>query len=42
MADIYREKVGSPFLALEDHESRTSAVEAIRALPSCSNLSVKS
>jgi site-specific DNA recombinase len=32
MADVYREKVGSLCLALENEESRTSAVEAIRAL----------
>lgn len=32
MADVYREKVGSLCLALEGEESRTSAVEAIRAL----------
>jgi hypothetical protein len=32
MADIYREKVGSLCIALENEESRTSAVEAIRAL----------
>jgi hypothetical protein len=32
MADVYREKVGSLCLALESEESRTSAVDAIRAL----------
>jgi hypothetical protein len=32
MADVYREKVGSLCLALENEQSRTSAVEAIRAL----------
>ena len=32
MADAYREKVGSLCRALESEESRTSAVEAIRAL----------
>ena len=32
MADVYREKVGSLCLALENEESRTSAVDAIRAL----------
>ena len=32
MADVYREKVGSLCLALESEESRTGAVEAIRAL----------
>jgi hypothetical protein len=32
MADNYREKVGSLRLALESEESRTGAVEAIRAL----------
>ena len=32
MADVYREKVGSLCLALEREESRTGAVEAIRAL----------
>ena len=32
MADVYREKVGSLCHALENEESRTSAVEAIRAL----------
>src|SRR4029450_5184213 len=32
MADVYREKVGNLCLALENEESRTSAVEAIRAL----------
>ena len=32
MADVYREKVGSLCSALESEESRTGAVEAIRAL----------
>ena len=32
MADVYREKVGSLCLALENEDSRTSAVEAIRTL----------
>lgn len=32
MADVYREKVGSLCRALESEESRTRAVEAIRAL----------
>jgi hypothetical protein len=32
MADVYREKVGSLCLALDSEESRTGAVEAIRAL----------
>jgi len=32
MADVYREKVGSLCLALENEESRVNAVEAIRAL----------
>jgi site-specific DNA recombinase len=32
MADVYREKVGSLCSALENEESRTGAVEAIRAL----------
>jgi site-specific DNA recombinase len=32
MADVYREKVGSLCCALESQESRTGAVEAIRAL----------
>ena len=32
MADVYREKVGSLRLALEGEESRTGAVQAIRAL----------
>ena len=32
MADVYRETVGSLCLALEKEESRTSAVDAIRAL----------
>jgi hypothetical protein len=32
MADVYREKVGSLCIALESEESRTAAVEAIRAL----------
>ncbi len=32
MADVYREKVGNLCRALESEESRTSAVEAIRAL----------
>jgi hypothetical protein len=32
MADVYRKKVGSLCCALESEESRTSAVEAIRAL----------
>jgi hypothetical protein len=32
MSDIYREKVGSLCLALEDEESRAGAREAIRAL----------
>jgi site-specific DNA recombinase len=32
MADVYRQKVGSLCHALESEESRTSAVEAIRAL----------
>jgi hypothetical protein len=32
MADVYREKVGSLCLALESEESRTGAVDAIRAL----------
>ena len=32
MADVYREKVGSLCLALENEESRTGAAEAIRAL----------
>jgi hypothetical protein len=32
MADVYREKVGSLCSALENEDSRTSAVEAIRAL----------
>ena len=32
MADVYREKVGSLCLALQNEESRVSAVEAIRAL----------
>jgi hypothetical protein len=32
MADVYREKVGSLCLALEHEDSRTGAVEAIRAL----------
>ena len=32
MADVYREKVGSLCRALESEESRTGAVEAIRAL----------
>jgi hypothetical protein len=32
MADVYREKVGSLCLALDSEESRTSAVDAIRAL----------
>jgi site-specific DNA recombinase len=32
MSDIYREKVGSLCLALENEESRTGAIEAIRAL----------
>ena len=32
MADVYREKVASLCLALENEESRTSAVDAIRAL----------
>ena len=32
MADVYREKVGSLCLALENEESRTGAREAIRAL----------
>jgi hypothetical protein len=32
MADVYREKVGSLCVALENEESRVSAVEAIRAL----------
>jgi hypothetical protein len=32
MADVYREKVGSLCHALESEDSRTSAVEAIRAL----------
>ena len=32
MSDVYREKVGSLCLALESEESRTGAVEAIRAL----------
>jgi site-specific DNA recombinase len=32
MADVYREKVSSLSLALESEESRTGAVEAIRAL----------
>jgi site-specific DNA recombinase len=32
MADVYREKVGSLCSALENEESRTEAVEAIRAL----------
>ena len=32
MAHVYREKVGSLCLALESGESRTGAVEAIRAL----------
>ena len=32
MADVYREKVGSLCRALESEESRTSAVDAIRAL----------
>jgi hypothetical protein len=39
MADVYRQKVGSLCHALESEESRTSAVEAIRALIEtiCSN-----
>jgi hypothetical protein len=32
MADVYRDKVGGLCLALESEESRTGAVEAIRAL----------
>jgi hypothetical protein len=32
MSDVYREKVGSLCLALENEESRTGAVDAIRAL----------
>ena len=32
MADVYREKVGSLCSALESEDSRTGAVEAIRAL----------
>jgi site-specific DNA recombinase len=32
MSDVYREKVGSLCLALESEESRTGAVDAIRAL----------
>jgi hypothetical protein len=32
MADVYREKVGSLRLALKGEESRTGAVQAIRAL----------
>jgi site-specific DNA recombinase len=32
MADVYREKVGNLCRALESEESRTVAVEAIRAL----------
>jgi hypothetical protein len=32
MADVYREKVGSLCLALENEESRTGAADAIRAL----------
>jgi site-specific DNA recombinase len=32
MADVYREKVGSLCLALENEESRAGAAEAIRAL----------
>ena len=32
MADVYREKVGSLYLALESDESRTGATDAIRAL----------
>jgi site-specific DNA recombinase len=32
MSDVYREKVGSLCLALENEESRTAAREAIRAL----------
>jgi hypothetical protein len=32
MADVYREKVGSLCLALENEESRTGGREAIRAL----------
>ena len=32
MADVYRETVGGLCLALENEESRTSAVDAIRAL----------
>ena len=32
MSDLYREKVGSLCTALESEESRTGAVEVIRAL----------
>ena len=32
MSNVYREKVGSLCLALENEESRTGAAEAIRAL----------
>ena len=32
MSDVYREKVGSLCLALENEESRTAAADAIRAL----------
>jgi site-specific DNA recombinase len=32
MADVYREKVGSLCLALENEDSRTGAADAIRAL----------
>jgi hypothetical protein len=32
MSDVYREKVGSLCLALENEESRTGAADAIRAL----------
>ena len=32
MADVYREKVGSLCLALQNEDSRTGATEAIRAL----------
>ena len=32
MADVYREKVQTLCIALESEESRTAAVEAIRAL----------
>jgi site-specific DNA recombinase len=32
MSDVYREKVGSLCLALENEESRTGAAEATRAL----------